>query len=195
MTPAASCERGPPSRTVPPEPPRAQGTGALHVPPSGRGSIVRGGGGAGWAALGQPWPTMIPLPLWISNGLQHSHNNVSNVPIWEQVPMKLDRDDREIIWIKVPSHSTMDGNNEAHRPSHTSLATLGQNGVSWSCLAPLDWSRSGLSFCKRAEPPDRSPSPPAQHAHQRPLPSTTPCSRGVGGLLLVGGGRSPVPRA
>ena len=29
--------------------------------------------------------------------------------------MELDRDDREIIWIKVPSHLRVEGNNEADR--------------------------------------------------------------------------------
>ena len=40
---------------------------------------------------------------------------VSNVPLWEQLLDELDCTQRTVHWIKVPSHVTIEGNNEADR--------------------------------------------------------------------------------
>ena len=40
---------------------------------------------------------------------------VSNVPLWEQLLAALDENPRTVHWVKVPSHVTIEGNNEADR--------------------------------------------------------------------------------
>ena len=57
---------------------------------------------------------------WKVKGWVGSCGPVSNVPIWEEVLLELDRNKREFVWIKVPSHVTVEGNNEADR-----LASIG----------------------------------------------------------------------
>ena len=56
----------------------------------------------------------------------------SNVPIWEEVLLELDRNERELVWIKVPSHMIVDGNNKADH-----LASVGHHSQ------PLLASRMG----------------------------------------------------
>ena len=46
---------------------------------------------------------------------------MANVPLWEQLLSELGERGKEIIWVEVPSHVTVEGNNEADR-----LADLGR---------------------------------------------------------------------
>eukprot|EP00670_Eutreptiella_braarudii_P017476 CAMPEP_0174349448 /NCGR_PEP_ID=MMETSP0811_2-20130205/6181_1 /TAXON_ID=73025 ORGANISM="Eutreptiella gymnastica-like, Strain CCMP1594" /NCGR_SAMPLE_ID=MMETSP0811_2 /ASSEMBLY_ACC=CAM_ASM_000667 /LENGTH=305 /DNA_ID=CAMNT_0015476833 /DNA_START=215 /DNA_END=1132 /DNA_ORIENTATION=+ len=57
---------------------------------------------------------------WKIKGWVGSCGPVSNVPIWEMILTELEREGRELVWIKVPSHVTVEGNNEADR-----LASVG----------------------------------------------------------------------
>ena len=50
---------------------------------------------------------------WKIKGWVGSCGPVSNVPIWEMVLSELAREGGEVIWIKVPSHITVDANNAA----------------------------------------------------------------------------------
>ena len=52
---------------------------------------------------------------WRLRGWVGSSGPVSNVPLWEQLLMELDNNSRTVHWIKVPSHVTIEGNNEADR--------------------------------------------------------------------------------
>ena len=55
---------------------------------------------------------------WRLRGWVGSSGPVSNVPLWEQLLMELDNNSRTVHWIKVPSHVTIEGNNEADRLAH-----------------------------------------------------------------------------
>ena len=44
-----------------------------------------------------------------------SSGPVSNTSLWEQLLEELDRPDRTIHWVKVPSHVNVEGNNEVDR--------------------------------------------------------------------------------
>ena len=59
---------------------------------------------------------------WKIKGWVGSCGPVSNVPIWELILSELEREGREILWIKVPSHVTIEGNNETDR-----LASVGRH--------------------------------------------------------------------
>ena len=52
---------------------------------------------------------------WRVKGWVGSCGPVSNVRIWKDLLLKLDTNERELVCIKVPSHVTMEGNNEADR--------------------------------------------------------------------------------
>ena len=52
---------------------------------------------------------------WRLRGWVGSSGPVSIVPLWEQLLMELDNNSRTVHWIKVPSHVTIEGNNEADR--------------------------------------------------------------------------------
>ena len=52
---------------------------------------------------------------WKIKGWVGSCGLVSNIPIWELFLAELEREGRKILWIKVPSHVTITGNNEADR--------------------------------------------------------------------------------
>ena len=58
---------------------------------------------------------------WKLRGWTGSSGPVSNVEIWEQLLSELSQPDKTIKWVKVPSHVTVEGNNEADR-----LADLGR---------------------------------------------------------------------
>ena len=52
---------------------------------------------------------------WRVRGWIGSSGPVSNVPVWEQLLAALDGNPRTVHWVKVPSHVTIEGNNEADR--------------------------------------------------------------------------------
>ena len=52
---------------------------------------------------------------WRLRGWIGSCGPVSNVPLWEQLLAALDENPRTVHWVKVPSHVTIKGNNEADR--------------------------------------------------------------------------------
>ena len=52
---------------------------------------------------------------WRLHGWIGSCGPVSNVPLWEQLVAALDENPRTVHWVKVPSHVTIEGNNEADR--------------------------------------------------------------------------------
>ena len=52
---------------------------------------------------------------WRLRGWVGSSGPVSNVPLWEQLLAALDENPRTVHWVKVPSHVTVEGNNEADR--------------------------------------------------------------------------------
>lgn len=52
---------------------------------------------------------------WKLQGWKGSSGPVSNGSLWELLLAELDRPDRTIHWVKVPSHVTIEGNNEADR--------------------------------------------------------------------------------
>ena len=52
---------------------------------------------------------------WRLRGWIGSCGPVSNVPLWEQLLAALDENPRTVHWVKVPSHVTIEGNNEADR--------------------------------------------------------------------------------
>ena len=56
-----------------------------------------------------------PAWRWKLRGWVGSSGPVSNFPLWEQLLDELDCTQRTIHWIKVPSHVTIEGNNEADR--------------------------------------------------------------------------------
>ena len=51
---------------------------------------------------------------WKLKGRVGSSGPASNVPIRQQILIELDRDDRETIWIQVPSHLTVEGRVKCH---------------------------------------------------------------------------------
>ena len=67
---------------------------------------------------------------WKIKGWVGSCGRVGNVRIWEMLLLEPDREEREVVWIKVPSHVTVDGNNEADRPASFSLH-MQNNGVKY----------------------------------------------------------------
>ena len=58
---------------------------------------------------------------WKLRGRTGSSGPVSNVEIWEQLLRELSQPGKTIKWVKVPSHVTVEGNNEGDR-----LADLGR---------------------------------------------------------------------
>ena len=74
---------------------------------------------------------------WKLRGWTGSSGPVSNVEIWEQLLHELSQPDKTIKWVKVPSHVTVEGNNEADR-----LADLGRLS---SPLHPILHTPSTLS--------------------------------------------------
>ena len=52
---------------------------------------------------------------WRLRGWVGSSGPVSNVPLLEQLLAALDENPRTVYWVKVPSHLTVEGNNEADR--------------------------------------------------------------------------------
>ena len=52
---------------------------------------------------------------WKLRGWVGASRPVSNVVLWEQLLDELDRTQRTIHWVKVPSHVSIEGNNEADR--------------------------------------------------------------------------------
>ena len=76
---------------------------------------------------------------WKLRGWTGSSGPVSNVEIWEQLLRELSQPDKTIKWVKVPSHVTVEGNNEADR-----LADLGRLS---SPLHPILHTPSTFSDC------------------------------------------------
>ena len=46
---------------------------------------------------------------------------VSNIPIWEMMLSDVEREGHEVLWVKVPSHVTVEGTNEVDRIASVSL--------------------------------------------------------------------------
>ena len=98
---------------------------------------------------------------WKIRGWTGSCGPVSNVPIWEEVLSELDKPHRMLKWIKVPSHVTVEGNNEADR-----LAALGlRSHLLYPLQHTLQKTTVDVSFtppplCKKARISPQTP--PAQ---------------------------------
>ena len=86
---------------------------------------------------------------------------VSNVPIWEEVLLELDRNERELVWIKVPSHVTVEGNNEADR-----LASVGLHSHPLYPFNPTPHKNEATQF--------GTPPPPPRPSNVPSLESTLP---------------------
>ena len=78
--------------------------------------------------------------LWKLRGWKRSCDPVSNLSLWEQPLLELDRPGRTVHWIKVPSHVHIDGNNEADRlaeqgrmshPKFPELSTPAMNSLQY----------------------------------------------------------------
>ena len=54
---------------------------------------------------------------WKIRGWKGSCGPVANVAIWEELLHELDQPGKTIRWVKVPSHVSVEGNNEADRPA------------------------------------------------------------------------------
>ena len=87
---------------------------------------------------------------WKVKGWMGSCGPVSNVPIWEEVLQELDRNERELVWIKFPSHVTVDGNNEADR-----LASVGLHSHPLYPFNPTP-HKEATQFCTPPPPLKRS---------------------------------------
>ena len=57
---------------------------------------------------------------WQARGWVGSEGPVSNIPLWKEVPQHLDSTFQDILWVKVPSHVNLEGNERAD--------TLANNG-------------------------------------------------------------------
>ena len=120
---------------------------------------------------------------WKARGWVGSAGLVSNVPLWEALLSELDSPDRLIEWVKVPSHVSITGNEEAD--------SLANNGRLANLLNPgphtprgraerfFTTPRSRPSARKRRTalrpppyaPPDRTPSSAFQTPDHTPSPA------------------------
>ena len=88
---------------------------------------------------------------WKVKGWVGSCGPVSNVPIWEEVLLELERNERELVWIKVPSHVTVEGNNEADR-----LASVGLHSHPLYPFNCTPHKKEATQFCTPPPPLKRS---------------------------------------
>ena len=84
---------------------------------------------------------------WNVKGWVGSCRPVSNVPIREEVLLELDRNEHELVWIKVPSHITVEGNNEADR-----LASVGLHSHPLYPFNPTPHKKEATQFCTPPPP-------------------------------------------